>query len=567
MKADELERYSSAVTLSDMEIFVFPRLLYALVLANIMSPLLWEWRRDRWFRKLDRKTPYRKVMRLKQFIMDHFEFNLDLETWGLTHKNREIERFSPFMDPEAIARSNALFGYQGDRYYFDIDIRRHFGLDSYEEDIIPYWKTETLEAMHAFRHKEGYTEGAGECVSLSTLYAAALFVVCRIPLEQIYLMATPLHSQNFIDVADGVLTNNRRVVTKTMWYNGTELSARAQRALRNERVTIVSHPTGWIHLIHPVRTIDEQAWDQFTGRLQSYLTRERIDYEVLANFLRLHREFQVCFQLRHEHHGKTRYLPAETAYHYEHASSYRVNDTTSDHLLSEIDEYEFYSNPLEGRICLQELADYLERNPIRSYDRDSLRALAERMQCPHNRAPEILERLAAFVHVAPRLPDLSAKRHETEAAIDLHPDMNREEVIDRLTELRAASATADLAFYAYRDLASTDWEPFMKAALERNPVCIEGAKDLTLDGLRDYLDRLPDDSIYDGTRAAQPDEVWNFGRGDGLEKAVTCAAVLRHRTPERPITLECTPERAALILEDERLEWRSSKGLRHTVEL
>ncbi len=49
-------------------------------------------------------------------------------------------------------------------------------------------------------HRPGYRTGAGECVSLSTLYAAALFVVCGIPLEDIYLMATPLHSQNFIDV-------------------------------------------------------------------------------------------------------------------------------------------------------------------------------------------------------------------------------------------------------------------------------------------------------------------------------------------------------------------------------
>ena len=33
-----LEKYSSAFTLSDMEIFIFPQLFYPLVLANIMSP-------------------------------------------------------------------------------------------------------------------------------------------------------------------------------------------------------------------------------------------------------------------------------------------------------------------------------------------------------------------------------------------------------------------------------------------------------------------------------------------------------------------------------------------------
>jgi hypothetical protein len=45
-----------------------------------------------------------------------------------------------------LKQSNALFGYEGDKYYFDIDIRKHFGLDKYDSDIIPYWKTETVEA-------------------------------------------------------------------------------------------------------------------------------------------------------------------------------------------------------------------------------------------------------------------------------------------------------------------------------------------------------------------------------------------------------------------------------------
>ena len=38
----DMEKYSSAITLSDMEVFVFPELMYSLVLANIMSPILWQ---------------------------------------------------------------------------------------------------------------------------------------------------------------------------------------------------------------------------------------------------------------------------------------------------------------------------------------------------------------------------------------------------------------------------------------------------------------------------------------------------------------------------------------------
>ncbi|MCK4913469.1 MAG: hypothetical protein KAS69_02590, partial [Planctomycetes bacterium] len=240
MKLDsaQLEKYSSAITLSDMEIFVFPELMYSLVLANIMSPVIWKWRQLDCFKKLEGKSSYKKLLRLKQFIIDEYEFNLDLETWGLTSQKKELERFQEFISPEKIAKSNALFGYQGDKYYFDVDIRRHFGLDKYHSDIIPYWKTETVEAMDAFKLKDGYKTGAGECVSLAALYAAAAFIVCQIPLEDIYMILTPLHSQNFIDIADGVLTNNRRIVTKTMWFNGTEISNKAQRAIRNEQITI-----------------------------------------------------------------------------------------------------------------------------------------------------------------------------------------------------------------------------------------------------------------------------------------------------------------------------------------
>ena len=77
MNSDQLEKYSSAITLSDMEIFVFPELMYSLVLANIMSPVLWQWRQLDCFKKLEDKNSYKKLMRLKQFIMDEFEFNLN----------------------------------------------------------------------------------------------------------------------------------------------------------------------------------------------------------------------------------------------------------------------------------------------------------------------------------------------------------------------------------------------------------------------------------------------------------------------------------------------------------
>ncbi len=44
--------------------------------------------------------------------------------------------------------------------------------------------------------------------------------------------------------------------------------------------------------------------------------------------------------------------------------------------------------------------------------------------------------------------------------------------------------------------------------------------------------KLPDESIYDEAgRLAQPDEVWNYGRGDGVEKALLLANVLSGAWP------------------------------------
>lgn len=412
LKPISMEEKSAACTLSDMEIFIFPELMYALVLANILSPRLWAWRDLDWFAGIRDMRPKKRLQRLRQHIMDNYTFNLDLETWGLTTQQTELKRFAPFLSPDEIARSNALFGYQGDVYYYDIDIRRHFGLDKYSTDTIPYWKTETIEAMDAFRYKEGHAVGAGECVSLAGLYAAAAFVVGGLPLDSIYLMATPLHSQNFLDVDTGILTNNRRLVTKAMWANGTVISQQARRALEHERVTIVSHATGYIHLLYPEATIAPTAYEDFSRKLTQFL------------------------------------VP-----------------------------------------------------PTDAED------------------PRV---------VVPRLPDAQRVMFQnTEEPLGLTPEMSYSEIADCLESLRTSNRAAALAPYAAHDLSKTESAPFAQAALARSPVSRTALAGLPSEEILARIAALPNASIYDGPgRLAQPDEVWNFGRGDGLEKCYLVANAL-----------------------------------------
>ena len=527
MNSEQLEKYTSAMTLSDMEIFVFPELMYSLVLANIMSPIIWQWRELECFKKLDGKSSYRKLMRLKQFIIDEYEFNLDLETWGLTSKAKELGRFEGVISPDDIARSNALFGYEGDKYYFDVDIRRHFGLDKYDSDIIPYWKTETVEAMNAFRHKEGYTKWAGECVSLSALYAAAAFIVCGIPLEDIYMILTPLHSQNFIDVQDGVLTNNRRLVTKTMWFNGTAISNKAQRALRNEKVIIAAHSSGYVHCLYNDATIDKSAYEYFAGRLGSYLSTE-LTLQIFAGFLRLNRGCQKYFQVCRECHGHAQFLKAEVLFHYEHSSNFRIADKTFEKLLAEVSDEDFVRYQLPGRIRCDELEEFIEKEKIDLRNSEGREALEKFIEPVIPDAEQFVAKLSDFVHIEAKLPSLD-KNYLPNGAIEIPVESSREQVIDYLQQVRSSNPSADLAFYAYRDMASCDWQPFVKAAVERSPVSVQMTESMSLEDVYAWLEKIEDISIYDGRRLAQPDEVANYKRADGLEKAFLLVNVIRQR--------------------------------------
>ncbi|MFA7158509.1 MAG: hypothetical protein WC299_04335 [Kiritimatiellia bacterium] len=547
-KQRELEQKSSAVTLSDMEIFVFPELMYALLLANLMSPRIWSWRSDKWFEGLEKMKPYRRILRLKQFIMDHYAFNLDLDTWGLTTKERELGRFKNFIAPGTLRQSNALFGYEGDKYYFDIDIRKHFGLDKYSGNVIPYWKTETVEAMDAFRFKPEYRNGAGECVSLAALYAAALFIVARIPLSSIFMMATPLHSQNFVDLDSGILTNNRRLVTKQMWFNGTALSAQARRAIENERVTVVSHETGWIHAVFKEATIDAESYGHFGNKLRDFLNIS-LTPEILGNFVRHRRDLQKCFFIRHKVRGSERYISAERAFAYEEDSSFHLTDGTRDKLLSEIDQDEFQPPPLPGGIVLNDLEEFLVKHKIDLNAPRDVEALSSQFACSCLNAKVAMEQLIKFCRVVPALPEAGAKQivPRKDAGLGLDPGMEREELVARIAAARAFRPEADLAFYAGRDLNLVEAEPFLLAAMERSPVSIVGAAKLGDDELIAMVEKMPVESIYDGDgRLAQPDEVWNFGRGDGLEKALMLANILHARRPGEAVAITVSEEEASL---------------------
>jgi hypothetical protein len=560
-----LEKFSSAFTLSDMEIFIFPELFYPLVLANIMSPLLWKWRKDQWFKNIEKKSFNYKTNRIKQFIIQNFVFNLDLSTWGLTTKSKEIERFRDFFDMDLLKQSNALFGYEGDKYYFDIDIRKHFGLDKYDSDIIPYWKTETIEAMTAFRYKENFTTGGGECVSLSALYAAAMFVIGRIPLEKIFLIATPLHSQNFIIEKEGLITNNRRIVTRTMWFNGTALSAKARRAMENEKVTIVSNISGYIHTLYEEATINSEAYAWFSSKLREFLVTG-LTNPVFLNLLRFKSKYKNLFQFRCECSGVFRYILLEKLFEYEHNSKFSVAAETRELLVKEIDGDEFHLSPIQGKILLNEVEEMLcelEGRSLKEVEEELIKRTGfEQVDLIHDMFTELKD----FLSTDPKIPDPVKKYISTKVPL-ITTENNREEIVDEICNLAEESELCMLTLYAYRQMDVIDWLPFVKAAIERNPVCLVDLDDKTLEEVFETLKNLPDQSIYDDKRLALPDEVWNFRRGDGIEKAFLLANYIIVKDHSIPVTIVIDNKNVTVRYKKNDFNFFSEKKMKKIVKI
>lgn len=559
-----LEKYSSAFTLSDMEVFIFPELFYPLVLSNILSPAIWKWRDDPWFENIESRSFTHKVNRIKQYIIQQYIFNLDLATWGLTTKTREIDRFSGFFDMDTLKQSNALFGYEGDRYYFSLDIRKHFGLDQYNDDVIPYWKTETVEAMDAFRHKPSFSTGAGECVSLSALYAAALFIVGRVSLDDIFLIATPLHSQNFVIQNEGIITNNRRIVTKNMWFNGTSMSAKARRAIENEKITIVSHVTGYIHTIYGNATINPQAFERFSSKLRSFLTI-KLNKPLFINFLRF-KGYKSLFQYRDEHGGKVRYIGLDKLFEYEHSSRNDVALGSRSMLLNEIDGDEFSISPLSGRVILNEFERILDECAGKTTDcilKEVKRSIPEVISI----IPELMfSELNDFLKTEPKLPESNKKFIQTShPAIEISD--TREEIMHKITATANSSEMSLLALYVYRAMDIIDWKPFVKAAIERNHVAYNSFEGKTLNEVYQAITSLENESIYEGKRLAQPDEVWNFLRGDGIEKAFLLASWVHFKEPGSEMKLEINNSSVVLHYGNTNFTFTSTKNLTKELQI
>jgi hypothetical protein len=78
---------------------------------------------------------------------------------------------------------------------------------------------------------------------------------------------------------------------------------------------------------------------------------------------------------------------------------------------------------------------------------------------------------------------------------------------------------------------------------------------------------MADESIYDGQRLALPDEVWNFKRGDGIEKALLLADFIIHRHPHSDVGIEIHNHDVTLNFQERNLHFRSNKKFRKSIQI
>ena len=257
------------------------------------------------------------------------------------------------------------------------------------------------------------------------------------------------------------------------------------------------------------------------------------------------------------------FVKSEVLFQYEHGSNFRIADDTFDKLLAEVSSDDYSPYKFDGRLCCEDLMRFVEHEDISIKDSTGRKMLAKCLEPYVPDTKEFVDELFSFVYIEAKLPDFD-KAYSQNEPIELSVEQSRAEVIECLSGIRETNSTADLAFYAYRDMETCDWEPFMKAAMERNPVSIEAAEENSTQQVYDWLSQMANESIYDGKRLAQPDEVVNYSTGDGVEKAITLANIIRDRKSDQQIEIVIDNKRV-LVTADAQYNFTSTKGLKKTL--
>ena len=224
----KLDKLSTAVSLTVMEIDYYPNeLIPAFLMANLMSPALWAWRSEKRAQGSDGKllSAKNRLNQLQRFFHRYTFIILPDkpggDLWGLLSYADEEKRFGAAFTDRIRAEYDATF-----RKLLADNPESQFGQiinqPYYKEGLFPRLKNETLEVMNAFARIDPEGKRAGKCIGLGMLWAAAMAVWGRFPLDHITITGNRAHMFVYLDEEDGHLLNN------TKWFSSTRINNRSE---------------------------------------------------------------------------------------------------------------------------------------------------------------------------------------------------------------------------------------------------------------------------------------------------------------------------------------------------
>jgi hypothetical protein len=253
-------------------------------------------------------------------------------------------------------------------------------------------------------------------------------------------------------------------------------------------------------------------------------------------------------------------------FEYEHSSRFNVSKEMRSQLVSEIEGDEFHLSPIQGKIMLNDLETLLTEMQGKDLEEIEHEFILKAGKEYKTFMKDMFSDIKEFIKTEPLLPNES-KNYISLEYPEISIDDTRDEIVKKVHALADKSELCLLTLYTYREMDTLDWLPFIKAAIERNPVCFNELNGKRTDEVYDILRDMPDESIYDGTRLSLPDEVWNFGRGDGIEKAFLLADYLMLKDGIKDVRIDIDDKSVVLEYDSHKYDFRSLKGLRKGITI
>ena len=276
---DKYEKLSTAVSLSVLEIDYYTKeLIPAFLLANLMSPSLWKWRLE--------KNPFNEdgellstKNRLNQIqrFFHHYTFTIlqnepGGDAWGLLNFCEEEKRFGYDFINTIRNEYDATF-----KELLKENPTSQFGQiineSYYKKGLFPRLKNEIFEVMNAFSKINEEGKGSGKCIGLGMLWAAALIIWGRFPIDRIIITGNRAHMFVYLDVDDGHLFNNTKWFSRTRINNQSKLSEFTRIVTSGKSTTFFYSPkNGMCHCSAKTTQMSQKKMSDIYTKISSFVS-------------------------------------------------------------------------------------------------------------------------------------------------------------------------------------------------------------------------------------------------------------------------------------------------------